>query len=85
MRESGYFLPHAAIGYGVTVLAALSVWPLLRYVVGVQSDWIILSAMVAIGVGFGVWFIRYAKMLWLVIDVKLNPPTREDFQSRGRR
>jgi len=85
MRESGYFLPHVAIGYGVTALAALSVWPLLRYVVGVQSDWIILSAMVAIGVGFGVWFIRYAKMLWLVIDVKLNPPTREDFQSRGRR
>ena len=29
MRESGYFLPHVAIGYGVTVLVALSVWPLL--------------------------------------------------------
>ena len=83
MRESGYFLPHAAIGYGVTVLAALSVWPLLR-LVGVRSDCVILASMIAVGFGFGVWFIRYAKMLWLVIDLKLNPPAREDFQSRGR-
>ena len=85
MRETGYFLPHVAIGYGATVAAALGVWPLLRYVVGIRSDWIILAAMVATGLGFGLWFVRYAKMLWLAIDLKLNPPTREDFQSRGRR
>src|SRR6266568_3422475 len=42
MRESGYFLPHVAIGYGVTVLVALSVWPLMQYVFGVRSDALIL-------------------------------------------
>ena len=63
MRESGYFLPHVAIGYGVTVLVALSVWPLLQYVFGVRSDALILTSMVITGVLFGVWFLRYAKML----------------------
>jgi uncharacterized protein (DUF983 family) len=84
MRETGYFLPHVAIGYGATVFAALSVWPFLRYVVGVRSDWIILAAMIGVALAFGAWFVRYAKMLWLVLDLKLNPPSREDFQERGR-
>jgi uncharacterized protein (DUF983 family) len=84
LRETGYFLPHVAIGYGATVIVALGIWPLLRYVFGVRSDWMILGAMLLGGVAFGIWFIRYAKMLWLAIDLKLNPPTREDFQSRGR-
>jgi Na+/melibiose symporter-like transporter len=85
MRESGYFLPHVPIGYGATVLAALAVWPLMRYVFGIRSDALILISMVVVGILFGVWFLRYAKMLWLVLDLTLHPPSREDFQSRGRR
>src|SRR5215510_5332634 len=84
MRETGYFLPHVAIGYGATVLAALAVWPFLQYAVGVRSDWIILASMIAVGLGFGAWFVRYAKMLWIMIDLWLHPPTQEDFESRGR-
>src|SRR5262245_19631604 len=84
MRESGYFLPHVAIGYGVTVLVALGVWPLLRYVFGVRSDALILASMILVGIGFGAWFIRYAKMLWLALDLFLHPPSQEDFESRGR-
>src|SRR5436305_214036 len=84
MRESGYFLPHVAIGYGGTVAVALSVWPLLRYVFGVRSDAVILSAMVATAILFGIWFLRYAKMLWLALDLTLHPPADEDFKSRGR-
>ena len=84
MRESGYFLPHVPIGYGATVLVALSIWPLLRYVFHVQSDAVILSAMIVTGVLFGIWFLRYAKMLWLALDLTLHPPANEDFQSRGR-
>jgi hypothetical protein len=85
MRESGYFLPHVAIGYVVTTLTALAVWPVLRYIGGVQSNRVILTSMVLTAIGFGLWFIRYAKMLWLVIDLSVHPPSREDFQSRGRR
>ncbi len=84
MRESGYFLPHVAIGYGATVFVALSTWPLLRYVFGVRSDAVILTAMILVGVLFGIWFLRYAKMLWLALDLTLHPPADEDFKSRGR-
>ena len=84
MRESGYFLPHVAIGYGATVLVALSVWPLMQYVFGIHSDALILTTMVVTGILFGIWFLRYAKMLWLALDLTLHPPAREDFQSRGR-
>src|ERR1700730_6710446 len=84
MRESGYFLPHVAIGYLATVGAALAVWPILRFVFHVQSDAVILGSMVTAAVVFGVWCLRYVKMLWLLIDLKVHPPSQEDFQSRGR-
>jgi len=58
MRESGYYLPHFAIAYVATAGAALGVWPLLRYVVGVESDGVILTVMVLVGLLFGMWFIR---------------------------
>jgi uncharacterized protein (DUF983 family) len=85
MREAGYFLPHVPIGYAATVLVALSVWPLLRYVFKVQSDAVILTSMVVTAILFGIWFLRYAKMIWLLIDLTIHPPAREDFQSRGRK
>jgi len=85
MRESGYFLPHVAIGYGATVAVALGTWPFLRYVLGVRSDVVILTTMIVAGVLFGIWFLRYAKMLWLALDLTLHPPADEDFQPRGRR
>ena len=84
MRETGYFLPHAPISYLLIVLAAVFVLGLLRLVFDVKSDAIVLSSMVIFAVAFGVWSNRYTKMIWLVIDLKLNPPTKEDFQSRGR-
>jgi uncharacterized protein (DUF983 family) len=84
MRETGYFLPHAAIAYGATVLAAFTMWPLLWYAAGIRSDGVLLAAMVIAGLLFGLWFNRYAKMIWIVIDLKLHPPTREDFEPRGR-
>src|SRR5205823_9966247 len=61
MRESGYFLPHVPIGYAFTVLAALGSWPVLHYVLRIQSAALTLSIMIAIAVFFGIWFIRYSK------------------------
>ena len=84
MRESGYFLPHVAIGYAVTVLASLGCWPLMRYVFGIENAAITLGVMIAVAVLFGVWFVRYSKVLWLALDLTLNPPQSEDFEARGR-
>ena len=84
MRESGYFLPHVAIGYGVTVLVALGCWPVMRYLLGIESPTITLIVMIVVAVLFGIWFVRYSKALWLAPDLTLHPPAAEDFNSRGR-
>ena len=84
MRESGYFLPHVAIGYAFTVLAALGSWPVLYYLVGIRNPALTLSIMVTVAVLFGIWFVRYSKVLWLALDLTLHPPHSEDFESRGR-
>jgi hypothetical protein len=85
MRESGYYLPHYAIAYPPTVAAALLTWPFLKYVAGVESDRIILPAMIAVAVVFGMWFIRYAKMFWLAFDLTIHPPSKDDYKNRGGR
>lgn len=85
MRESGYFLPHVVIGYGFTVGVALGAWPFMRYVLGVRNPAVTLSVMIAVAVLFGIWFVRYSKVLWLALDLSLHPPHSEDFESRGRR
>jgi uncharacterized protein (DUF983 family) len=83
MRESGYFLPHVAIGYLATVLVALGCWPLLYYA-GVRSAAVTLTVMIAAALVFGIWFIRYAKILWMAFDLYMNPAVKEDFEGRGR-
>src|SRR5438132_591116 len=85
MRESGYFLPHVPIGYAFTVLTALGSWPILYYVFRVRNPVVTLSIMIAVAVLFGIWFVRYSKVIWLAIDLTLNPPHSEDFEARGRR
>ena len=84
MRESGYFLPHVPIGYGATVLVALACCPLMKYVLKVESPDITLAVMIGVAVGFGVWFVRYSKAIWLALDLTIHPPSQEDFKSRGR-
>ena len=79
MRETGYFLPHAPISYLLIVLAAVFAFALLRFVFYVKSDAIVLSSMVVFAVAFGVWSNRYTKMIWLIIDLTLHPPTKPKF------
>src|SRR5262245_62564550 len=59
MRESGYFLPHVAIGYAFTAMASLGSWPLLRFVFGIENAAVTMTTMVAVAVVLGIWFIRY--------------------------
>ena len=85
MRESGYFLPHVPIGYAFTVVISLGTWPVLYFIFGVRNAAVTLATMITVAVLFGVWFIRYSKALWLALDLKLNPPSSEDFEARGRK
>lgn len=84
MRETGYFLPHGPISYLLVLISAVVIWFVLRYVMGVRSDGIVLFAIVVLPVLFGVWSNRYAKMLWLSFDLWMHPPSRDDFEPRGR-
>jgi hypothetical protein len=84
MRETGYFLPHVAIGYGATVVVALGCWPVMRYLLGIESPAVTLTVMVSVAFLFGIWFVRYSKALWLALDLTIHPPASEDFKSRGR-
>jgi hypothetical protein len=40
--------------------------------------------MILVGLVFGLWSIRYAKIIWLNIDLTIHPPNREDFEQRNR-
>jgi uncharacterized protein (DUF983 family) len=84
IRETGYFLPHVVIGYGVTVLLALGSWPVMKYVLGIESPTITLGVMIGVALFFGTWFVRYSKAIWLALDLTIHPPAEEDFKSRGR-
>jgi hypothetical protein len=84
MRETGYFLPHAPISYLAIVFVALLVWVAVRLVMRVESDFIVLTSIIVVPALFAVWSNRYAKMLWLMFDLWLHPPTQEDFDPRGR-
>src|SRR5262245_5173735 len=85
MRESGYFLPHVAIGYAFTILASLGSCPLMYYLPGIRIAGLTLAVMITVSILFGIWFVRYSKVLWLALDLTLHPPHAEDFESRGRR
>jgi uncharacterized protein (DUF983 family) len=84
MRESGYFLPHAPISYLAIVFVAFLVWVAVRLVMGVESDAIVLTSIIVVPALFAVWSNRYSKMVWLMFDLWLHPPTQEDFEPRGR-
>ena len=83
-RESGYFLGSFYLGYSITIVVAFLVWFVLGYLAGMGWSPARLAILVAIVAFFPVWFHRYSRLMWVAIDLYLNPPVQEDFQSRGR-
>ena len=84
MRETGYFLPHAPISYLAIVFVAFLVWLVLHFIFRLESDYVVLGTMIGVAGAFAFWSNRYTKMVWLLFDLWLHPPTREDFEDRGR-
>lgn len=83
-RESGYFLGSVYLGYGAALALMLALWFLLSRVLGMGWDPRVLAILLATVLVFPVWFFRYARMLWMTLDLWLNPPVAEDFEPRGR-
>jgi uncharacterized protein (DUF983 family) len=83
-RESGYFGGSIYFGYGVTLLVVLVVGLLLGYVFGMGWSLAVLAPLLAITLVFPIWFFRYARILWMCLDLYLNPPVTEGFEAKGR-
>ena len=83
-RESGYFLGSVYFGYGATVLVVLGAWPILKYVIGLESELITLGILATVAGLFPIWFFRYSRMMWMAFDLYWNPPVQEDFEPRSR-
>ena len=83
-RESGYFLGSVYFGYGATLFVVLAAWLIAAYVARLESDLTVLAILLVTAIAFPIWFFRYSRMLWMVLDLYLNPPVKEDFQERGR-
>ena len=83
-RESGYFLGSAYIGYGATAAVAFGTWTGVGSIMGLGWSWIVLVVLLFVASVFPLWFFRYSRMLWMALDLYLNPPVQEDFEARGR-
>jgi uncharacterized protein (DUF983 family) len=83
-RESGYFGGSIYFGYGATLFVVLIVGTLLGYVFDLGWSKTVFVAVIGVSVVFPIWFFRYARALWMCLDLYLNPPVNEDFESRGR-
>ena len=83
-RESGYFLGSAVFGYAATLAVALVTWFLLSIVMGLGQSWSVLAVLLAIVAVFPIGCFRHFRMLWMALDLYLNPPVKEDFEARGR-
>jgi uncharacterized protein (DUF983 family) len=83
-RESGYFAGSVILGYAATLAGAGALWVLLSLVLGMGWDTRVLALLAVFALLFPIWFFRYSRMLWMAMDLYLNPPVREDFEPRGR-
>ena len=87
-REQGYFVGAIYVNYAFTVLLSLAGYFALDIYADVSLT-VQLSLWCAFCVAFPVYFYRYSKSLWLMIDAVFNPSwcqlvgsTRHDYASR---
>ena len=76
-RTASTFRVKYSIGYAFTAMASLGSWPLLRFVLGIENPAITLAIMISVAVFFGIWFVRYSKVLLIALDLTLRPPAAE--------
>jgi len=72
-REPGYWIGAMYVNYGVTAVLLMTAWVTLDLVAGLPWSWV-LAILVCLGAAFPVAFFRYSRVIWLALDVRLDPP-----------
>ncbi|HZN59198.1 MAG TPA: DUF983 domain-containing protein [Planctomycetota bacterium] len=81
VRESGYFVGSIYFNYAATAGLEISGYFALEYALELTFTqqvpiWLVFSVL------FPIWFLRYARSLWMALDVTLSPPVEQDFVVR---
>ncbi|MFM8289527.1 MAG: DUF983 domain-containing protein [Planctomycetaceae bacterium] len=72
-REAGFFLGSIYLNYGLTALFNTVTWVVLRFGMGLPAIYI-LPGLLLFSLLFPLFFHRYARALWLNLDLQFNPP-----------
>lgn len=72
-REPGYFIGAIYLNYGVTVVLMISGYFGLERLTRIGPIALLLVCG-AVGVVFPILFFRHARLLWLGIDIHIDPP-----------
>lgn len=80
-RERGYFLGSADINFWVTFVLLVPI-ALGGYILLEDPGYLPVYWSLAFVVAFPLWFFRYSKTLYMLIDLWLDPPTEADFRIR---
>src|SRR2546421_8802517 len=76
LREPGYFLGSIYFNYGLTTLLVTATYLSLFLTTDVSPE-LLLWGLVAFCGLFPLWFFRYARALWLAMDLYFDPAKEE--------
>jgi uncharacterized protein (DUF983 family) len=71
-RSPGYWLGSIFVNYGLTALIVTGAYFALFFSEVMSDDWI-LRLLLAYCVIFPLWFFRYARSVWIAVDVYFDP------------
>ncbi|MHC4880241.1 MAG: DUF983 domain-containing protein [Planctomycetota bacterium] len=81
-REPGYFLGSSYINYGWTAMSMTVAYMLLHFVLEYPNEYV-LPPLVAYIVIFPLVFFRYARALWLALDIYFDHSALTDLPTEG--
>lgn len=70
-REPGYFLGSIYLNYGITALVSTVTWVVLRFGYDLPAK-PVMAGLLAFCILFPTLFFRYARALWLALDLRFD-------------
>ena len=71
-REPGYWLGSIYVNYGLTALIVTVAYFVLYLTRAIPAD-VLLWSLAAFCLLFPIWFFRYARSLWIALDLYFDP------------
>jgi uncharacterized protein (DUF983 family) len=71
-RSPGFWLGSIFVNYGLTALIVTGAYFALFFTEALQPDWIV-RLLLLFCVLFPLWFFRYARSIWIAIDLYFDP------------